>query len=416
MPARSIVDPRFPSELRRRRVERGYSLRELARMIHQGKTYLHELETGAKVPTVDVAQRLDVALEAAGELASLVSADTGVRRRDVFAAAGLAVTLPRTAAGYGRQVGADVPAQIVERTARLRRLDDFLGGADTWRVFGAEVMATDALIKNGSYTETTGNALLAVLAEQAQLAGWAAFDAGLWAQSDELYRMSLEAARDAGDLALAANALVFQAYQALGAGDLATGVQAAVAAVETAGDGVTPGVRTLLHCRRAWAHAVAGQATEAETQLGAGAAAINEYHPRTEPDWVYWVDRDEVDIMTGRCWTVLRRPLRAIATLEQVLDRYDDTHARDKALYLSWLADAYLDANEIEQGCAVASRAIKLGSGVGSIRPYDRIGQVVDRAAENRELPCAADLVAEFKEWSRRRSIAAATPGMLPSP
>jgi hypothetical protein len=35
--------------------------------------------------------------------------------------------------------------------------------------------------------------------------------------------------------------------------------------------------------------------------------------------------------------------------LEAALTRYDDTHARDKSLYLSWLADSYLTAGEVEQ-------------------------------------------------------------------
>ncbi|GLH94882.1 helix-turn-helix domain-containing protein [Phytohabitans aurantiacus] len=415
MPARSIVDPRFPSELRRRRIERGYSLRELARSLHQGKTYLHELETGTKVPTVEVARRLDVGLDAGGELAALVSADTGVRRRDVIAATGLAVTLPRTAAGYGRQVGADVPAQLVERTARLRRLDDYLGGADTYRLFSAEVAATAALIRDGAYTENTGQKLLAVLSEQAQLAGWSAFDAGAHTESDRLYRMSLDAARDADDQALVANAFAFLAYQELAHGR--PGVDLATSAVETAGDTATPGVRALLHCRRAWAHAVAGDAGSTETQLALGATALTEHDDRPDPDWVYWVDRSEIEIMTGRCWTVLHRPMRAIKTLEQVLDTYDDTHARDKSLYMSWLADAILDGNEIEQACNVASRAIDLAAGVGSTRPYRRIGEVVDRTEPHKALECVSDLHAKFRTWTERRQLtAAATPDTPPNP
>ncbi len=73
---------------------------------------------------------------------------------------------------------------------------------------------------------------------------------------------------------------------------------------------------------------------------------------------MFWVDRIEVQIMTGRCWSVLRRPVRATVALEQALAVYDDTHARDKALYLSWLADAYLDANEVERACAATNRAM----------------------------------------------------------
>ncbi|MEJ3750597.1 helix-turn-helix transcriptional regulator [Actinomycetes bacterium KLBMP 9797] len=413
--ARSIMDPRFPSTLRRWREKRGLSLRALAPKVYLSKSKLQNLETGRTVPTVEEAQRLDATLQAGGEIVGLASMDHGVRRRAFLAGAGLAAALSHAPPRQSRQVGAEVPVKLVQRTARLRRLDDYLGGADTWRTYAAEVAETEARVKEGVYTEATGLALLAVLAEQAQLAGWAAFDAGLWSQSDELYQMSLDAANDAGDQALAANALIFKAYQSLTAGDVSAGVEAATAAVDTAGDSVTPGVRALLHLRRAWAHAIAGQAWDAETHLGLGATAITGYDDRAEPDWVYWVDQTEVDIMTGRCWAVLHRPLRAILTLEQVLARYDDTHARDKGLYMSWLADAYLDANEVEQGCDVARRAIQLVAGVGSIRPYDRIGKVVNRTEQYGDLPCAVDVRTEFREWSRQRQLtSAATPGRQP--
>jgi transcriptional regulator with XRE-family HTH domain len=69
---RPLVDPRFAETLRRLRAERGLSLRDLARRAVHGKSYLHEIETGAKPPTVDLARRLDIALDARGELAALV--------------------------------------------------------------------------------------------------------------------------------------------------------------------------------------------------------------------------------------------------------------------------------------------------------------------------------------------------------
>ncbi|MFE7158931.1 hypothetical protein [Streptomyces sp. NPDC057636] len=71
------------------------------------------------------------------------------------------------------------------------------------------------------------------------------------------------------------------------------------------------------------------------------------------PDWAAWVDQDEADIMKGRCWTELRRPLRAVPVLEAVLARFDDAQARDKSLYLSWLAESYLAAGGVEQAAVV---------------------------------------------------------------
>ncbi|MFC6014966.1 helix-turn-helix domain-containing protein [Plantactinospora solaniradicis] len=400
-------ESKFAARMRELRLERGISLRELARIAIYGKSYLHELETGMKEPTQQAAQRIDDALGAGGELVALAS--TGMRRREVIARAGIAVALPQTILSYGRQVGAGVPQQIIQRTARLRRIDDYLGGADTYDLYTTELNSTARLIREGKYSGTTGRALVAVLSEQAQLAGWAAFDAGRHGDAERLYRMSLAAACDAEDQALVGNAMAFLAYQELALGRPAT--DTATAACDAADSAVTPGVRALLHMRCAWTHAVNGQPDDVERHLGIGVACLTEPDDRPEPDWVYWVDHREAEIMTGRCWTVLRRPLRAIAVLEAALTRYEDTHARDKALYLSWLADAYLDVNEVEQSCATAARAVRLSAGVGSNRPGQRIEAFVSRLGPYALLPCVAELRGLVKDQARRRPTRVASPG-----
>ncbi|MFV2107520.1 helix-turn-helix domain-containing protein [Micromonospora sp. LOL_015] len=389
----------FSRRLGQLRTERGMSLRQLARATFYSKSYLHELESGSKRPTAQAAQRLDSALRAGGELSALADTQRALSRRQFVAGAGLAAALPHTYLDHGCQIGADLPNQLVERTARLRRLDDFLGGADTYQMYAAELDSTDRLIRDGRYAEDIHRRLLAVLAEQAQLAGWAAFDAGRHGDAERLYQASLTAAQEADSPALAGNAQAFLAYQAIALGR--SGLNLAIAACETAKDGATPRVLTLLHCRRAWTHALQGQAAEAERQLDTGARWLSAAGARVEPDWVYWVDDVEVDIMTGRCWSVLHRPMRAISVLEHVLALYSDTHARDKALYLTWLADAYLDANEVEQACSVAGKAMRLAAGVGSIRPAERIDSFMSRLEPYAALPCVVDLHGQAAEMSR---------------
>ena len=101
--------------------------------------------------------------------------------------------------------------------------------------------------------------------------------------------------------------------------------------------------------------------------------------------------------MTGRCWTELRRPLRAVPVLEAVLAEFDDTHARDKALYLSWLADAYLTAGEIEQAATVTDRVIDLSTGVASVRPMQRIMPILSHLAKYPELPAVSEVLEKVR-------------------
>ncbi|MCP3820424.1 XRE family transcriptional regulator [Streptomyces sp. A3M-1-3] len=322
--------------------------------------------------------------------------DARVRRREFFrasAGAGLAVGLPEVdKIKTDRRIGPRIPEQLRKRTARLRRLDDVLGGGDTYHVYLGEYQATKGLLREASYAEETGRALLSVLAEQAQQAGWAAFDGGKHADATSLYEASYQAATDAGDAALAGNALAFLAYQKSN-GDRQAGIEIAIKSCRTAGPDAPRGVRALLYERLAWAYAVAGHANETERALNAAETALSEDDGTPQPDWVSWVDRNELKIMTGRCWTELRRPLRAVPVLEDALSQYDDAHARDKSLYLSWLADSYLSAGEVEQAAAVTGRVLELSAGVASVRPRERIEPTLRQLSTHRELPAVAEVL-----------------------
>ncbi len=138
---------------------------------------------------------------------------------------------------------------------------------------------------------------------------------------------------------------------------------------------------------------MAGNAGETERALGIAEAALAEADGAPQPDWVGWVDRDEIQIMTGRCWTELRRPLRAVPVLEHVLAGFDDARARDKALYLSWLADSYLAASEVEQAAAVADRVLDLSNGVASVRPRQRIESVLRELQAHHKAPAVAEVL-----------------------
>lgn len=363
-----------------------------------------------KVTSFEKIVRIADALRIPGHMVGLVprpwetpaeAVDEGRREfLKTSAAASLAVGLPelsRPAAG-GR-VGGDLPEKLRQRTARLRRLDDVLGGGDTYRTYLGEYQRTRSLLRHRTYTEETGRGLLSVLAEQAQQAGWAAFDGGRHAEARGLYEASQEAAVDAGDAALAGNALAFLAYQGLGGDRNARqdAVQTAARSCATAGPDAAPGVRALLYERLAWTHAVAGNADETERALEAAKAALAEVDGAPQPDWAAWVDETELQIMSGRCWTELRRPLRAVPVLENALARFSDSHARDKALYLSWLADSYLTAGEVEQAATVTGRALNLSSGVASVRPRARLAPVLARLGEHQALPAVADILEQAR-------------------
>lgn len=81
-------------------------------------------------------------------------------------------------------------------------------------------------------------------------------------------------------------------------------------------------------------------------------AVDNAYEERTpgviEPEWVYWLNRTEIDVMAGRCMIELGNPTAAEPLLTNAIISYPTDHAREIALYLSWLAEAYLKAGTLD--------------------------------------------------------------------
>lgn len=72
-------------------------------------------------------------------------------------------------------------------------------------------------------------------------------------------------------------------------------------------------------------------------------------------------------------------------------------HARDKSLYLSWLAASYLHAGEVEQAATVASRALDLSAEVASARPRQRLDPLIDQLRGHHALPAVADVLEKAK-------------------
>ena len=80
-------------------------------------------------------------------------------------------------------------------------------------------------------------------------------------------------------------------------------------------------------------------------------------------------------------------------TARDFLSHYDDAHARDKSLYLSWLADSYLAAGEIEQAAAITGRALELSAGVAFVRSRRRLAPILQHLSAHRELPTVAEVL-----------------------
>ncbi|MGW5410836.1 hypothetical protein [Actinomadura geliboluensis] len=114
------------------------------------------------------------------------------------------------------------------------------------------------------------------------------------------------------------------------------------------------------------------------------------------PDWAYWVSPEELDVMDARVYTELHKPLRAVPLLQEVLSRYDSTHTRELALYLSWLAVALVDANEPEEAATAARRMLDLSSDFASDRTARRGRIVLTKLEPYRDIPEVREVLGTY--------------------
>jgi transcriptional regulator with XRE-family HTH domain len=388
-----------------RRLRGALSLREVARRAHIDPGHLSRLEADKRPPTPTIAAALDEVLGAAGQLAALVPdrraepwrLDGGLwRLRDSERLAAAIMDEEPTADNAvelahqwliteppqvyeirsGRRIGVAAVEQIERRVQRLRLLDDHVGGNETYAMVTGELAATSALLRDAAYTEEVGRRLLVAVGELCQLAGWTSSDAGRHAEAERLYLAGVRAAHAGGDVAGAANNLSSLAYQVANVGDPREAATLARSAYAGARGDATATTRALLAERVAWAAARAGEASGAERALATVETEYERRRPADDPEWVYWLDEGEIEIMAGRVWTQLRRPLRAVPILERATAGYGDDTGRETALYLTWLAESLLQANEVERAADAATRALRLSRRAGSARADDRVAAV----------------------------------------
>ncbi|MFJ1460375.1 helix-turn-helix domain-containing protein [Nocardia sp. N2S4-5] len=357
------------SRLRAAREAAGLSLSALAARTHYSRALLGLLETGQRHITPEHVAAYSRALGVS--VRTLESPPDDPLR---IAHEWLVLDTPsKVHTRSGRRVGHTLAAELERRVIELRRLDDSIGGRDLHPVVSKELRDAEEIVRNGSYSTEVGRRLLTVVGELAQLAGWVASDAGRFEEARRIYLDGHRAAAAAGARALAGQLLSTLAYQEANVGSAADAVLIARSAVAGATD-ATPTARALLLERVAWSSA---RARDTDTVRRTLDAVDDAYENRSdgvvEPDWVYWFNRDEIDVMAGRCFVELGDGRNAQPLLSRAIDAYPSDHAREVALYRTWLAEAYAKGGQFD----AAEHTLALIDGdAGSDRVDRRVREV----------------------------------------
>ncbi len=291
----------------------------------------------------------------------------------------------------GRRVSDALITAVEHRVVQLRRADDFITGAASRDLVRNEQDATVQLLSEAAMTDEQAKRVLTATGELAQLGAWVAADAGLADEAARYVRGGILAARAAGNAPLAANIISTFSYQVANTGNPDEAVVLARTAYKGAEHDATPVTRALLLERVAWSAAKAGDLRDCERALGLVEESFSAGARDNDPDWVYWLNREEIDVMAGRCYTELRKPDRAERLLTNALSRYNGSLVRENSLYLSWLAEDYVQLGDIEHAADIAVRMAALAARTNSARTDTRLRYIARRLAPHKGTPSVTD-------------------------
>ncbi|WP_328344759.1 helix-turn-helix domain-containing protein [Micromonospora sp. NBC_00421] len=300
---RSLVDPRFPATLAHLRASRGMSLRDLARQIHRGKSYISELETSRTRPSALVAAQLDDALQAGGTLAALVVDLPPVVADDDA----------RITHNLGRPQRLDVTtvALLADRLAEQRRLDDRLPAPMLLPTAARQHHTVHQLA--GQARGPHADAVREVAAEWTQFLGWLHAEARNDAHAVRLLTEATDQADAINHGPLAAQASNFRGWLERQRGNPRGIVRHFLDAYHT------PGANTLQRVgdaiQAAHGYALLDDRVEAMRWMGVASDLTTAAEAATPPVTAYWLSPTFLRLNLGLAFTGLGDPAAAADNL-----------------------------------------------------------------------------------------------------
>ncbi|XRQ08986.1 helix-turn-helix domain-containing protein [Actinomadura welshii] len=281
----------FGETLRQLMAERGISQRRLAKLVPCNDGYLSRVAHDEKVPSDQMAERLDDLLDAGGQLAALRSPSPwGMLNGSVSAD-----DSERLALAVARPARLDTATLDALGTvlSGQRRLEDAIGPAALLRPISGQLDAITAMLRDarGPLAERLGR----VVAEWSVYAGWLHAALRRDGRALELLTRGEDLADEFDDGTIAAIATSFRGYVARQQGRARAVVRASMAAMATPGG--HPVQATFDRLQAAQGYAVLGEDERARRLLDEAASrAADAVEP---PPPVYWYSRPFFDLNIG---------------------------------------------------------------------------------------------------------------------
>lgn len=381
-------------ELHRLLEERRLSLREAARQAGCSPGYLSNVSHGRKALTPRVAVRLDRVLETSGTFAAFALVQpsavgfllpvaslptggdpdegTGGPRFAWATAAGrdgqgVALRIPSALpAGISRGNAIAVVAALGEILPGYVQADRLVGSAALLLPLRGHVATIERACEVARGQDRTG--VLEFASRFMEFCGWAHQDAGDLDCAMQWASRALDYAVELGDQRTIAYTLMRKASIATEAGMPGHGAGMSTAALARS-DALTPRLKAVILRQRAHASAAMQEPSAASRDADAAVAEAVAGVSQEEDDRAPYCSPMYAAMEAGAVHLRLGDPATALSVLEPSCSQWSDSsQARDRALSLARLAEAYATLGERDQARAAAEDALTAAAGLASRR------------------------------------------------
>ncbi|WP_176611627.1 helix-turn-helix domain-containing protein [Actinomadura sp. WMMB 499] len=387
----------FGEKLRALMVERKISQRRLAQLVPCDNGHLSKVANGLKNPSTELAERLDVVLDAGGRLAALRSRSPAHRAREDRLADDVAPELggARLLAARGRPADGAFVDAVRETSQALVRMDMAHGASDILPLALRIFRAVNHKLGTGAYRPAIERDLLAAAGEAGEVAAWIAHDADEQDVSRRVIHEALMLSRQAGDRSLELFELTHLAM-------LAIHLRRPAEALRITGDlldeDLPPRVRALLDIRRGRAFAQLGHDGRARDALGRARSILQDGITSRDAYWTWWLTDAEVLWHTGMAHAELGEWSAAVPLMSEAGELrmgYQRARFNDQVHLLNALVHVG-DWSEAEPVLAEAADAVVDVNSVRTTNLLRRVTERIGRAGAPSTVAAQADDLHRF--------------------
>ncbi|MFD0257521.1 XRE family transcriptional regulator [Kitasatospora indigofera] len=298
-----------------------------------------------------------------------------------------------TTALNGKQVDAGLVDWLEDTSSRLSALPAEQRQR-TAKLMDAQLDTVTDLLEHSRYTEPVGRRLHLLAASLASACGWHRFDQGQHFAAGKLWNAALANAHAARDRDLGAGILSDFAYQSIWLTKPGTAVEPLSQALMHTRH---PTARSLLHLRRARAHAALGAAAACHRDLAAAETALLTDSPDAAPAWCRWMSTADLAVDSGQCLLDLGRTEEAHARIDEGMNLLPRSRDKTRGIFLTYEARSLLQAREVEQALAVTHQSLDLAHRMGAERCVTLVRELAPAFKIYRQVDGVADLMARLK-------------------